>query len=674
MRLAISRPTVAVPLAYVLLALALPAGLSAQMDPTPSFEDLLSLERVGDARLAPNGQSIAYVVSTTDWEANRYDREIWIAPVNREPYQLTVTVDGNSTQPHWSPDGKRIGFLADRGDDTQVYVIASAGGEATPITAVEGGVEQFQWSPDGRRIAYAARDPEDDAARDREERFGQFAVEDADGRMSHLWIVEAVADAEPKRITRGDDFTVDDFAWAPDGERIVFSHRPDPLVESWPQSDLSVVALTSGAVTPLVQEPGPDTDPIWSPDGQWILFRGLFQDTAGYRNAKLARVPAAGGAIEHLTDGFDEDPNPVAWNRSGIWFTAARRTAVHLYHLDVGSGTIVPHIADPFVVRNASFSSDARTVAFVGQADTTLAEVYRSPVARPRPVRITDMTRQIAGWPLGSSETITWSSEDGAQIEGVLMTPPGYTPGSRHPLFVVIHGGPTGTSRPAPVNRSVYPVNAWLARGGVVLMPNYRGSAGYGEAFRALNVRNLGVGDAWDVLSGVQYLIDRGIADPDRIAAMGWSQGGYISAFLATTSDRFRAISVGAGISNWTTYYVNTDIHFFTREYLKATPWDDPDIYAKTSPITYVRGASTPTLIQHGEFDRRVPIPNAYELYQGLQDVGVPTELIVYKGFGHGISKPRERLAAMQHNWDWFEQYLWKAGMSEQQASVDAGN
>ena len=190
-------------------------------------------------------------------------------------------------------------------------------------------------------------------------------------------------------------------------------------------------------------------------------------------------------------------------------------------------------------------------------------------------------------------------------------------------------------------------------------MPNYRGSAGYGEDFRALNVRNLGVGDAWDVLSGVEYLVEGGVADPSRMGAMGWSQGGYISAFLTTSSDVFQAISVGAGISDWMTYYVNTDIHWFTRIYLKGTPWNDPDVYAKTSPMTHINDAVTPTLIQHGEFDRRVPIPNAYQLYQGLQDVGVETELIVYKRFGHGITRPKERLAAVWHNWIWFDRHIW---------------
>jgi dipeptidyl aminopeptidase/acylaminoacyl peptidase len=199
----------------------------------------------------------------------------------------------------------------------------------------------------------------------------------------------------------------------------------------------------------------------------------------------------------------------------------------------------------------------------------------------------------------------------------------------------------------------------WLAKGALILEPNYRGSAGYGAKFRALNVRNLGVGDAWDVLSGVDHLIAQGIVDPSRMGVMGWSQGGYISAFLATHERQpFKAISVGAGISNWMTYYVNTDIHPFTRQYLKATPWDDPAIYALTSPMTTIKRAKTPTLIQHGEFDTRVPTPNAYELYQGLQDVGVPVKLIIYKGFGHGLNKPKAARGAMEHNWEWFNKHV----------------
>src|SRR2546421_5969063 len=204
-----------------------------------------------------------------------------------------------------------------------------------------------------------------------------------------------------------------------------------------------------------------------------------------------------------------------------------------------------------------------------------------------------------------------------------------------------------------------YPIEQFVAKGAVVLRPNYRGSAGYGEKFRSLNVRNLAIGYYADVISGVDSLIAKGFVDKDRVGAMGWSQGGYISAYITTFSDRFKAVSVGAGISDWSTYYVNTDITPFTRQYLHATPWDDPEIYWKTSPISYVKNAKTPTLIQHGELDKRVPIPNAYELRQALEDKGVKVEMIVYKGFGHPITKPRAMRAVMQHNLAWFNHYLW---------------
>jgi dipeptidyl aminopeptidase/acylaminoacyl peptidase len=277
------------------------------------------------------------------------------------------------------------------------------------------------------------------------------------------------------------------------------------------------------------------------------------------------------------------------------------------------------------------------------------------------PAKLTKFGDQINGWTVGNREMISWKSTDGTTIEGVLHKPADFQPGKKYPLLVVIHGGPTGISRPYRVQTGgTYPIELWLAKGALVLEPNYRGSAGYGEKFRALNVRNLGVGDAWDVLSGVDYLIAQGMVDKDRMGCMGWSQGGYISAFLSTYERQpFKAISVGAGISDWMTYYVNTDIHPFTRQYLKSTPWDDPAIYAKTSPITTIKQAKTPTLIQHGELDPRVPIANGYELYQGLQDVGVPVKMIVYKGFGHGLTKPKAARAAMEHNLEWFNRYVW---------------
>lgn len=290
---------------------------------------------------------------------------------------------------------------------------------------------------------------------------------------------------------------------------------------------------------------------------------------------------------------------------------------------------------------------------------TTLREVHLSDLTPFEPVVLTKMTEQVADFELGRREVISWKSTDGTLIEGVLVKPANFDPSRKYPILCIIHGGPTGIDRPIFRGNRYYPVDIWTGRGALVLRVNYRGSAGYGEGFRTLNMRNLGVGDAWDVLSGVEHLIDKGWVDPERVGCMGWSQGGYISAFLTTSSDKFAAISVGAGISNWATYYYNTDITPFTINYLGDDPADDPEIYTKTSPMSYIKKASTPTLIQHGEFDRRVPIPNGYELRQGLEDRGVPVEMVVYKGFGHGINKPKSRRAVMWHNLVWFNHYLW---------------
>ena len=675
--------------------LEVPAPLSAQDIPgLPSFDDVLSLEGVGGVALSPDGATVAYTVRHTVWDDNTYDTEIWIAPADGAPYPLTRTVDGSSTSPAWSPDGRWLAFLAERGEgeETQVHLIDPRGGEAWAITEIEEGVSGLAWSPAGDRLMLMVREPESETDEAREETYGAFAVEDDPGPSSHLWMMtvdEGGEGGEPERLTGG-DYHVAGFEWSPDGTRVAYIRQPNSNLLSFMESDIYVLDVASGESRELVAGPGPDASPAWSPDGEWILFSEFDRDLGSYfyLNGELARVPAAGGAIEVLTGDFDEDPGGAEWTEAGIRFVASARTDRVLYGLDPDTRAVTPFQLPAPVVGAWDFTPDGRALAFTGSSAETLAEVYRAwggvaegatasaPDTRSGPVggqaaeggvaagdpewvKLTDMTAQTEGWALGSREVITWESEDGTEIEGVLYKPADYDPSRRYPLLVDIHGGPTGTSRPQLVPSYVYPIIHWLGKGAVVLQPNYRGSAGYGEAFRSLNVRNLGVGDMWDVVSGVEHLIEAGVADPERLGAMGWSQGGYISAFLTTNTDIFSAISVGAGISNWMTYYVNTDIHPFTRQYLKGTPWDDPEIYAVTSPMTNVARASTPTLIQHGEFDRRVPIPNAYELYQGLQDVGVETKLIVYKGFGHGISKPKELLAAVWHNWQWFGKHIW---------------
>lgn len=639
-------------------------GVYAQAGPT--IDQLISLHRAGSPAISPNGSWIAYTVRDTNWDDNSYHTEIWLADVESgATRQLTSNSKKSSTSPAWSPDSRLLAFASDRDDKRQIYLIDPRGGEARKLTSAEEGVGSFAWAPDGRSIAYTMTDPKTDSDKTREKTYGDFDVIGEGYRMSHLWIFD-VAARQSRRLTRG-AFTVGQFAWSPDATRIAFDHRINPANASSGTADISIVTVADGTVRDLVTQAGPDTSPVWSPDGSRIAFEtAMAKPFYYYANRAIAIIPAAGGPIENITTAFDEDPSIVRWTTAGIYFTAQHRTASYLFGIDPATHVVKKFTpADQWIGSGFSITPDGRAVAFVASDASTLPEICASPLPQLKPRRLTDMTAQVQSWPHGALEVTSWKSKDGTTIEGVLHKPVGFQAGRTYPLLVVIHGGPTGVSRPALVSStSTYPIDIWTARGALVLEPNYRGSAGYGEAFRSLNVRNLGVGDAWDVLSGIDKLIADGLADPARVGAMGWSQGGYISAFLTThDSARFKAISVGAGISDWMTYYVNTDITPFTRQYLKATPWDDPEIYAKTSPITYLKGARTPTLIQHGATDQRVPPPDAFELYRGLQDLGVPSKLIIYKGFegvGHGPSKPKSSRAVMQHNLDWFDQYIFK--------------
>jgi len=632
---------------------------------TPTIDQLISLKRVGSPAISPNGQWVAYTVREANWDDNNYHTEIWLADARSgETRQLTSHAKKSSTSPAWSPDSAKLAFATDRDDKRQIYVIDPRGGEARKLTSVDEGVGAFDWSPDGKAIAFTSTDAKTDADKEREKQFGEFDVIGEGYRMSHLWVFD-VASSKARRLTSG-AFTVGSFSWSPDGSQIAFDHRVNPTNASGGTADISVVTVADGKVRALVTQKGTDAGPIWSPDGSKIAFTSAMTKEYSFLNDAIAVVPSAGGSIDYISTAFDEDPSVVRWTRDGIFFGALQRTSSALFSIDPATHAIKKYApSDQWMGSGFSITPDGQWTAFTASDASTLTEVYVAPMATAlKPRKLTDMSKQADGWAKSALEVISWKSQDGATIEGVLHKPIGFQPGRKYPLLVVIHGGPTGISRPAAFSStSIYPIDIWTARGALVLEPNYRGSAGYGEAFRSLNVRNLGVGDAWDVLSGVDQLIKQGLADPDKVATMGWSQGGYISAYLTThDSARFKAVSVGAGISDWMTYYVNTDITQFTRHYLKATPWDDPEIYAKTSPITYVKNAKAPTLIQHGATDQRVPPPNAYELYRGLQDVGVPSKLIIYKGFegvGHGPSKPKSSRAVMQHNLEWFDKYIW---------------
>jgi dipeptidyl aminopeptidase/acylaminoacyl peptidase len=667
---------------------------SSPVASVPSIDQSLEAQVPSGPALSPDGQRVVYEVSRTNWKDDAFERDLWIADRAGSAHLLTSQVKSSSNA-RWSPDGRWVAFLSDRpgqvaetkADSKQLYVINPAGGEARQVTKLDDGVDGFEWSPDSKTIAFTTMDPLSKEQKDRAERYGDYTVVNGDERMTHLWTVDVTSAPvtapaakpapsaasngaatppagvpEAHRLTEGAEFSVQGFSWSKDGAKIAFAAAKDGELKHGGTATIYVVSVADKKVTKLVATPGPNEDPQFSSDGSEVAF--VTADGAQYffyANQKIAVVPVTGGTPRVVTGDFDEDAHLVAWSDKGIYFGAVKKTASHLYRLNVATGAIeqVTH-PDDLMGFSPSFSKDFSEVAYRAALPNSGVEIYIAPTTGSgAAVRVTHLTDAMKPYTLARREVVQWKSGDGTVIEGILDKPADFDAKKKYPLLVVIHGGPTGVDQPAVNPDRYYPVEQFVAKGALVLRPNYRGSAGYGAKFRALNVRNLGVGDYADVISGVDYLIAQGYVDKDRVGSMGWSEGGYISAFITTSSDRFKAVSVGAGISDWMTYYVNTDITPFTPQYLHATPWDDPEIYRKTSPISYISTAKTPTLIQHGDRDKRVPTPNGYELRQALEDHGVPVKMVVYHGFGHPIDKPKQQRAVMEENLHWFGHYIW---------------
>lgn len=669
------------------LALAVAAGAQTASHP-PSFVQALDLHSPQAPRISPDGRWVAYSVRSADWKANAYVSQLWLANTSTgENFQLTQGARSVSA-PEWSPDGGRIAFLAERPADAdtapeppptdtkappkpaerQIWIISPRGGEAWQLTHHETNIDAFHWSPDGQWIAFTASTPESAASKARVKEYSDYTVFEHDYRQTQLWAIPPKPDSTAVSFVSDPQLNVGGFAWSPDSRRLAFSATSDPALANSGTAQIYLVAAAAHATPQRATTiPGPNTNPHFSPDGGALAFNtALGAADFFYANRHIATLQldadgvAPGAQPQDQTAAFDEDANLVDWGPDGIYFSADRKTTAQVYRLRPGAAAESLTSDGTYRAVQPTFNRDFTRWAFIASSPERMAEVEVTPTAAFAPKRLTDFQAQLAGFTLGHAEVVEWKSGDGASIEGILHKPADFVAGQKYPLLVVIHGGPTGVSNAAlTAADSYYPIQRWLARGALVLEPNYRGSAGYGAAFRKLNVRNLGVGDMADVMSGVHALIARGLVDPSRMGAMGWSEGGYISAFLTTHTAEFKAISVGAGISDWMTYYVSTDITPFTRQYLLATPWSDPAIYAKTSPITTIQQARTPTLIQQGSLDQRVPVPDSFELYRGLQDMHVPSRLILYTGYGHPITKPKSNLAVLQSNWDWFGHYLW---------------
>ena len=648
---------------FVFLAVACAAAPQAAAQTqgwTPEL--MLQVKRVGGARPAPDGNRVVFTVATPNMRADTSEwvSQIWLADADgSNAIQLTRGAR-SSTAPDWAPDGQSIAFLSGRTGSNQVFRIAVRGGEAEQLTSQKGGVNAFRWSPDGKWIAFTATDAksEDQEKADKEKR--DAWVVDEDYRLARLYVVPTAATPEGKRDARQlkiGDVHVLGFAWSANSGTIAYVHAPTTLV--FENTDISAIDVGTGKITKIAATRAQETSPMYSGDGRWIAYKATDDPPTWGFTEHVYVAPVAGGSARRLHPTFDEQPEVLGWSADGrqLYFTETHGTVNRLATLPADGGAPVLISSTDLNISGAAINHAANTVAMSLQWSDRPPEVFVSRLDRFAPKQVSRV-QDLPSLPLGRTEAVRWQS-DGQEVEGLLTYPVGYTARQKVPLLVIVHGGPTGVftqsfiAGPGP-----YPVAIFASRGYAVLRVNPRGSSGYGRAFRYANYRDWGGGDYRDIMSGVDHVIGLGVADPERLGIMGWSYGGYMTSWVITQTQRFKAASVGAGVTNLMSFAGTADIPGFIPDYMGGEYWDAFDTWRARSAMFNIKGVSTPTLIQHGERDVRVPISQGYELYNALKRQGVRVKMVVYPRQPHGLQEPKLVLDAMQRNLDWFDQWL----------------
>ena len=478
----------------------------------------------------------------------------------------------------------------------------------------------------------------------------------------HLWSLD-LKDKVEKRWTEGSGFTVLGFQLSRDGRWASYRalpatrHGGDITQEA---ASLHVLDLSSGKAHPVLEKYARFS--AFSPDGQWLVYAAP-ERFERLRNEKLWVVPTAGGAAKNLMAGKDLSVSAASWNEDSrtLYFTEAVGVDQHLFALSVMDGAMT-QLTKQTGVLAGTYNPETKAFLITYSHPRQPMDLY---VAKPQTVatasawvKVSDANPQVAKLSLGATETVRWKAKDGVEVEGLLIKPLGYEKGKRYPLIVQLHGGPAAADMNSFQARwGTYP-HIYAAAGYAVLQPNYRGSSNYGEAFTRQiggNFMRLSYGD---IMSGVDHLIQQGIADPDKLGMMGWSAGGHLSSWTLTQTNRFKAISTGAGAVNWISMYAESDVQSVREFYLGGKPYDAWDNFVNESALKYIKNAKTPTLIHVGEADQRVPKPQSDELYMALKQLGVPVEYIVYPGMPHGLTEPRYQLVKMVSEFNWFEKWI----------------
>jgi dipeptidyl aminopeptidase/acylaminoacyl peptidase len=625
--------------------------------------DIVAIRSVNDVQISSDGKLVAFeATEPIDLHSRSRVSDVWIAPVdgNASAHRLLAKHESRTT-PRWSPDGKYLAFISrstispgESKQAAQIYLIHAEGGEAHQITYVKGGVQSFKWSPDGTMIAFTARDAE--GAAKQLSVPGDDAVEVGHSyRFTRLWLV-SLSKRKPELVTQ-QSFQVNDFEWSPDGSEFALRISQTPTLDDvlWHSRLIIVYRSTGQLVRTMSQHISPWEGTLrWSPDGQTIAFPNF---TPAGIASWLTLKPARGGPERYLLKDYHGTLRSEEWTRDSKFLIGEAEVGAHaeLLRIDATTGEVTKLAEVLASVSGFSITPDGSTIAYLCEkpnAPSNVCVINADHTSR----QLTHFNTQLASVRLGKAQEVTWNSKtDGKRIYGVLITPPSYNPAQRYPAVVIVHGGP---------------LMAWLtgwndwgqllaSHGYVVLLPNPRGSEGQGWQFAEGNLDDWGGNDFRDIMDGVDSLIARKIADPDRLGIGGWSYGGFMTSWAVTHTNRFKAAIEGAGITDLISFDGTAGISpTFLKTYFLNTPFRNWSVYDTHSPIFSITKCKTPILILHGLEDDVVPVGQSEEFYHGLRLLGSPVELVLYPREGHVFHEPAHQLDVLTRVLAWYDKYL----------------
>ena len=673
-------------LLLLMLGMALSANAQVPAKHPLAFDDLIKLHRISSPEVSPDGKWVAYGISTPDMEANRGVSNIWILSTSGGD-AIQLTQSGKDSGPSWSPDGKTLAFLSGRDGTSQVYVISMEGGEAKKLTTLSTGADLFKWSPDGKSIAFTSGvyvDCKDDACnkqRDEEKEKSKVKAHVAEhllyrhwdhwseGKRSHIFIQPAEGTTAARDLTAGADYDVPpderggsaDINFSPDSKEICYTAVTDKMEAISTNADLFVVQVAGGESKRITTNQGFDGNPVYSPDGKYIAYHA--QMTAGYEADRwqVMLYNREAGQSESISANFDRSASDLAWSPDSetIYFLAENETLQPIYAMEPRAGATPKKLLDGYNSAY-SFSADGKILVAERTSLTTPAELF---VAAADGSGLKPLTHEndaiLASVEMNAPETFWFEGAEGTKVQAMIIRPPQSVATKRYPMLVLLHGGP----QTMWTNAWGYRWNAQVFSGAgyVTLMINRRGSTGYGQKFTDQITADWGGRAYVDVMKGIDAAIAKyPFIDKTKMAAAGGSYGGYMADWLATHTDRFKAVVSHAGVYDKVSMYATEELWFEEHD-SQGTPWTAPENYKKWSPSTYAADLGkykTPTLVIAGERDYRVPYTQSLEFFSALQRQGVPSKLVVFPDEGHWVLKPQNSQFWYKTFLDWLAEYV----------------